>query len=244
MQILEKIFMKRNNFYNIKGANNRIIIIEENGSERELKSNETIEGLKIEIYGSNNTVKVHKPFVSNNSYIKIGNYPEIHNDGASIELGSTPNFTSNKIYAFYGKNQKLSIGKGTTMHNCNIMLVEESDVLIGEDCMFAGFTTIRGADGHAVFDLETQKIQNERTKQVQIQNHCWIGESCLILKNAFIPENSIVGAKSLVTKEFHIGGGGASYCRRSRYDKKNRNQLVAEIPFLFYRKWNQALGGG
>lgn len=205
MSILKKIFNKKS--YNIKGCNNRIIIVEENGKEKELKPNKRIPGLEIEIYGSNNIIRIHKPFLTNGSVIKIGNYPEIHNDGSYIELNSTTSFINNKIFAFYGKNQRLFIGKNTTMHDCNIMLVEDSDVYIGEDCMFAGFTTIRGADGHAVFDLATQEIQNVRTSQLQIKNHCWIGESCTILKNAIIPENSIVGAKSLVTRAFQQGGG-------------------------------------
>ncbi len=227
MSLLKRFMKKRTKPYDIKGANNRIIVVEENGCERELQPDEKIEGLSIEIYGSNNIVRIFKPFCSEGSIIKIGNYPEIHNDGAYVEIGSTTNFTKNKIFAFYGKNQKLTIGKNTTMHNCNIMLVEESDVLIGEDCMFAGFTTIRGADGHAVFDINTQQIQNARTSQVQIQNHCWIGESCLILKNAIIPENSIVGAKSLVTRAFQSRGGGLSYCRRPGCGEENRHQLVA-----------------
>ena len=195
---------KSNHGYRIIGANNKIIIVEEDGTEQELLSGNMIPGLEILIYGSNNVIKIHKPFNSINSTIQIGNFPEIHNDGAYIEINSTPAFAGNKILAAYGRNQKLYIGSGTTMRFARIVMPESSDIYIGNDCMFANDVTIHGADGHTIFDINTGEICNAVVHQVRINNHCWLGSSCLILKGAVIPKNSIVAARSTVTKSFEV----------------------------------------
>ena len=57
--------------YDIKGQNNQIIIVE-NGNENIFDNIEVIDGLKIVINGSNNTIKLHKPFnLFNNVFIEI-----------------------------------------------------------------------------------------------------------------------------------------------------------------------------
>lgn len=66
--------------YDIKGQNNQIIIVE-NGNENIFDNIEVIDGLKIVINGSNNTIKLHKPFnLFNNVFIEIGN------DNVEIEI--------------------------------------------------------------------------------------------------------------------------------------------------------------
>ena len=63
--IFKKIFSKyRKKGYRITGENNKILIVEETGEERQLRDNEKIDGLDISINGSNNTIKLHKPFIS------------------------------------------------------------------------------------------------------------------------------------------------------------------------------------
>ena len=203
---IKKIFRNKNKKsytgYKIIGENNKIIVIEEDGTEQELPPGNVLPGLEILIYGSNNVIKIHKPFNSINSTIQIGNFPEIQNNGAYIEINSTSHFVSNLIIAAYGKNQKLYIGSGTTMRRAKINMPESSDIYIGNDCMFAGDVIIHGADGHTIFDIYTGEICNAVVHQVRINEHCWIGDCCLILKNAIIPKNSIVAAKSTVTKSF------------------------------------------
>jgi acetyltransferase-like isoleucine patch superfamily enzyme len=39
-------------------------------------------------------------------------------------------------------------------------------------------------------------------KNIHIGSHCWIGLQCLILKGTSIADNVIVGARSLLNKEF------------------------------------------
>jgi len=39
---------------------------------------------------------------------------------------------------------------------------------------------------------------------IVIENHVWVGARCILLKKAYIAENSVVGAMSLVNKRFDI----------------------------------------
>jgi len=71
-------------------------------------------------------------------------------------------------------------------------------ISIGHNCLFSWDILFMDGDGHEIFD-EDGKIINEN-KPIIIGNHVWIGCRCTILKGAVIPDNSIIGAGSLVTK--------------------------------------------
>ena len=61
---------------------------------------------------------------------------------------------------------------------------------------------IWGSDGHAIMDKDTKEFLNKPSHPVIIGNKCWIGEAVRIQKRAIIPDNTIVGAGSIVTKKF------------------------------------------
>ena len=49
-------------------------------------------------------------------------------------------------------------------------------------------------------DKDTKEFLNKPSHPVIIGNKCWIGEAVRIQKGAIIPDNTIVGAGSIVTK--------------------------------------------
>ncbi len=201
--ILKKIFFKgKKKEYKIIGENNKILIVEKNGEIIQLKAGQTIDGLDISINGSNNTVKLHKPFIFQNTVIQIGNVNGIKNDGAYCEIGSTNQFVNNQILMLFGHNQYLKIGNNIIMYDCQIPLDEQSHIEIGDDCMFAANTVIRNSDGHCIFDINTGEVKNYYTDKLIIGNHNWIGSNCFILKRANIGNNCIVASGSIVTKDF------------------------------------------
>ncbi|MBD5405704.1 acyltransferase, partial [bacterium] len=83
----------------------------------------------------------------------------------------------------------------------NIHALNHSELIIGEDCMFSWNITIFSNDGHKMFDKETEKPLSVKSKLV-IGNHCWIGYGCIITKNGSLPDNTVVGAGSVVSKKF------------------------------------------
>ena len=68
--------------------------------------------------------------------------------------------------------------------------------------MFSHGIIVRTSDAHPIYDITTKKIIN-KSKNIRIGNHVWIGQNATILKNVQIPDNCIIGASSLVTKSFN-----------------------------------------
>ena len=77
---------------------------------------------------------------------------------------------------------------------------ETKNILIGSDCMFSYYITLRNATGHAIYDEET-KERIARAKSIIIGDHVWIGYGTLILKGINIGSGSMIGGDSLISKD-------------------------------------------
>ena len=172
----------------IKGKNNTVILCSDIGSNY------------IQIYGSNNIVKIGKNVELKCCYI------EILCDGNLIEIGQENgegNYLENlNIHCSNGKNQTIKIGDRTTTNGLNILTMESSKVLIGYNCMFGKGSQIWASDTHTIIDKDTREVINRQKNDLVIGNHCWIGENVKILKNAVIANNTIVGMGSIVAKKY------------------------------------------
>lgn len=100
-----------------------------------------------------------------------------------------------------GDGNLLYIGKQTSIEApCEIAVCEGKDVKIGNDCMFGPNLMIRTSDSHPLFDNFGRRIN--QAENVYIGEHVWIGVDVLILKGTIIPDNSVIGARSLLTHSF------------------------------------------
>lgn len=113
---------------------------------------------------------------------------------------------------FYGKTTigqgfrirnrgKLEIGSHFyAQQNCTLWCVNE--ISIGQDVLLGWNVFIRDHDGHYVTENGSNKNEN---KPVSVGNHVWIcSESCL-LKGVTVRDDSVIGFRSLVTKNFDMG---------------------------------------
>ena len=182
--------------YSIIGNNNKIIIRSDIG-DNILEKWEKIDGLNIIIHGNNNIVIINTPYNFCNAEINI------HSSNSEIFFGK------NSIFHWVvktdgGNNQKFIWGDNSTTSwygECHL-IEENSKVIIGNDVMFAGHVTLFASDAHAIFDIETKKCINKQQKELKIGNHVWVATGAFFTKNAYIPDNCIVGARSVVTKKF------------------------------------------
>ena len=95
----------------------------------------------------------------------------------------------------------IHIKENFTISSGNFVIMGKDKTLsIGKDCMFASGITIRNYDGHEIIDLTTGKTLNFAT-DINIGNNVWLGDNVTILKNTQIPNNCIIGCKSIVNKE-------------------------------------------
>lgn len=104
-----------------------------------------------------------------------------------------------------GHGSKISVGKSGILilgNNFNITaetsIVAHSQITFGNDCLLSWDTLIMDTDFHAITDSSNTVINGDQP--IYIGNKVWIGCRNLILKGSVIPDNSIVGANSLVSR--------------------------------------------
>ena len=210
--------------YTIIGKNNRIII-KDGKKDIVLTKYKRISGLDIEINGSDNTITLTPETLFKSSKIII----EANN--ANLTFGTSPEINNLSVFVRLGKNQKLKWGNGSTITGGYIELCEtDASVTIGQDCMIGWHVSIVATDFHAVLDKKTKKVLNG-PGNVVIGNKCWLGHGVRLLKNANIPDNTIVGAESVVTKKFKdnytvIAGNPAKVVKNNVcWDRKSPTEL-------------------
>lgn len=193
----QKIGLVNPNFI-VSGQNNKLILIDEQGNEKPMTTN--IPGMRINVQGDNNTIKIHLPLKPRRSFIDIGN------NNAYVELGPAKGNFNVHIGIKAGDEQRCVIGKDTTIGSAFIALTEKSQCFIGEDCMLSDMIQIYAADGHSILDAETGEVLNRADTPLIIGNHAWIGNSARLTKNAHIYDNSIVACGAVACKDYKESG--------------------------------------
>ena len=157
----------------------------------------------------NNTIKIHKNAVITGKITLIGNNSEIY-------IGKN---VHGKYIIVTGDDSKIIISDGCYSNGLNIYSFLPSELIIGKDCLFSWDVNIFSHDGHNVWDKKTNKLLNPKSS-LKIGSHCWVGYGCVITKNASLPDNTIVGAGSVVSKKFEkeytaIGGNPAKIIKEN-----------------------------
>lgn len=101
-----------------------------------------------------------------------------------------------------GEDSRVIISSGLTIEkNAALFACEGASIIIGRDCMFASNVQIRADDSHPIFDVRTGERIN-KSKDIVIGDHCWLGFNSVCLKGAKIGSGSVVAMNSVVTKKF------------------------------------------
>lgn len=206
--------------------NNQIVIIEQDGTLRNLKKYKTkkIKGLEISVNGFGNKIILKRPFNF------IDSKMDIIGDNAYIEIGhSTWNYRKLHILFSCGNNRRLIIGNNGNFFGPTRLTLQGNNTYmeIGDDFTISHDVNIYNNDNHVVIDKNSREIINRATG-VKIGNHVWIGHKVSILKNVHICDNVIVGAGAIVTKsidkEFVAIGGNPAKIIKENVDWSVYNQ--------------------
>jgi len=189
----------------------KIIIFDDDGNEFKFNRRKypKIRGV---INASNAVLKIH----SSNLNLNLDFFITSPDSECIIHKNVVGNID---IRLAYGKGSKLHIGANSHIYGARFRLDENAQIFVGENNLISTDVYISGSDGHAIIDCQTGKIINAIKEPLVIGNNCWIGTRVTILKNAFIPNNTIVGAGSLIASKFHeeytvIAGNPAHVIKR------------------------------
>lgn len=121
----------------------------------------------------------------------------------NVKIGKNTTIYDNcRLDCYKTKNQRMPIIEigNRVMIGFNFTGLSNSKLLIGDDCLIASNVFI-STENHGMEPGKEKYINQELiTKDVIIENNCWIGEKVIILPGVTIGEWSIIGAGSIVTK--------------------------------------------
>lgn len=108
----------------------------------------------------------------------------------------------------------ITISENSTFGSTQFMAREGSTIDIGKDCMFSYNIKVYSCDGHPYYDNTGRRLNT--AKDIKICDHVWVGNTVIILKGAFIPTGSIIGAgsvySSVTSEESCIHAGNPAKC--------------------------------
>ncbi len=196
VSIIDKILYRLKQLSIVKkflnSKTNTFVLIKSNGKRI---YNPKIKNLEVKFLGKNNYIEIQEPFYALKSvYIRCGN-------NCHVSIGKNNEYYQARI--LMGSDNSLEIGPNTTIEEARILQRNSfnNKIKIGADCQISYEIIIRTTDGHVIYDTTTKNIKNY-PQDIVIGNHVWFGARTMILKGSKIPSNSMIGACSLVNKEF------------------------------------------
>lgn len=176
---------------------NKFVLITNDGNQIE---NPTIQGLKVEFFGSDNIVEIEDGATFHNCHFKMRERCKI------IIRKTHPRGLRNTIIDMAGTyDGYIEIDSNTSIESARFAAVNDRGVhvYIGKNCMLSSNITFRATDGHVIFDNITKQVLN-KTQPIRIGNHVWLGANVTILKGTRILDDSIVATNATVSKKFPI----------------------------------------
>ena len=138
------------------------------------------------------------------NFVLYGEIPWITGSG-NITIGDNV-VMQGKITLFTGghifEEPEIIIGDGSDI-GFMVQIRSAQKVVIGKNCMIAGYVIISDNDGHPIEINRRRnhdKVTPEETAPVIIEDDVWIGEHSIIMKGVTIGKGSIITAGSVVTK--------------------------------------------
>lgn len=149
-----------------------------------------IKNLKLASCGSGNVINLGDNVILKNVSIKI------FGNNNLIEINNCNNLSEVRFVMEDNEN-RIEIGENTYIGEETLLAaLEGKKIKIGSKCMISGFCEFRTSDSHSVLNGEGRRIN--LSKDIIINDHCWIGTQCLILKGVNMPSDCVIAARSLV----------------------------------------------
>ncbi len=146
---------------------------------------------EIRFNGPGSSVKFGRRCVASALRMRIG--ADVH-----VEIGDNCHLGGLDIYA--AGDNRVTIGARAGFNGrVRLLMHEAGQISIGADCLI-GQSDFTISDMHSILDAATGRRINP-AGDIRLAEHVWVGEGALILKGVSIAADSIVGARSVVTRD-------------------------------------------
>lgn len=169
------------------------LIIVDEGRNNEVIANEkhkTVHG-RIKFCGDNSRVCISRLCVSSDIYFEIGS-------NVFVAIGERCRLANLQIHA--AGDNRITIGEESGFNGVvRLHLHEAGSISIGKACLIAASVDMMISDVHSIIELSSGRRLNPPA-DISIARHVWVAEGAVVLKGVDIGENSIIGARSVVSK--------------------------------------------
>ena len=145
-------------------------------------------------------IKLNKNITSSGFVILQNNVKLIVEKGGGIVFGKNVRVKENSVI-YAKKNAKIIFGdNSSTGHHTEISA--NNYIEIGNDVIMGAYTYITDSN-HGYKDATVPICKQEmESGKVSIGDNVWLGRSVMVLKDANIGDNTVVGSGAIVTKKF------------------------------------------
>ena len=152
-----------------------------------------LRGLRLTFYGIRNEVIIGgaKPSALMNLHL------EIHGSNHKVIIEGGVGARDLTIYCA-DENCLVHVKEDTQISGkTELAVMEGTKIEVGRDCLFSANITLRAGDSHSVIDAESGARIN-KSKDIVIGDHVWIGNTVIVTKGTVIGDNSVVATGSVV----------------------------------------------
>lgn len=129
-----------------------------------------------------------------NSKIFIGDNVVLCSDSRFTQLG-----VNHPVMLKTSENAEISIGNDTGISGTTIYA--DQKILIGKECLIGANVKIFDTNFHSLKKENRRYNKDEKdikSKEILIEDNCFIGTNSIILKGSFIKQNSVIPAGSVI----------------------------------------------
>lgn len=153
-----------------------------------------IKGLKIISYGRDNEIII-------GDFVRIKNSTIIfHGNNNRIIIKDFSCLNQIELYT-EDSNNEILIGSHTSLcGKAHFAAIEGTKIHIGDNCLFSGDLHFRTGDSHSILNMQGERIN--KSQDIIIEDHVWVGTKVTCLKGVHVSRDSVVAATTTLCKDY------------------------------------------